>query len=256
MEWTVAPEAPPAEAPTMPEWVVAEPEPAVVEPAEPLAPELPAIEPDPPAVEPEIAPDLPAIEPQPILPDPQVPLEPWEPTPLAPNTPPTIEPLAPQWEPLAPWSPVTPQPSAWPVAPAITQAAHSDPLGWLRGLWEPRHSQAPAPWSSPAPFPILDALLLPFAAVGSLLFGWLSFDWLFGPSGRSYRPMPHVTFAVESRHGAMVHYHLVNVRKFPVSGETYTDDDEFIFNVPIRVSGQRGVAGALDELGIQYRRIN
>lgn len=247
MEWTVAPEAPPTpEAPTMPDWVVVEPEPAVVEPAEPLAPELPAIEPELPAVEP--APDLPAIEP-------------WSPetqptAPLAPDAPPTIEPFAP-WEPVAPWSPQAPQeaplPVAWPTAPMITQKPASDPLGWLWGMLEPSRSPQPAAWSTPAPLALLDVILLP---VGAMVAALLSFDWLFGPSGRSYRTMPHVTFAVASRHGAAVHYHLVNVRKFPVGGETYTDDDEFVFNVPIRVSGRKGVAGALDQMGIEYRKVD
>jgi hypothetical protein len=244
-EFVVAPEAPPTEAPAMPDWVVApEPEapaqiefpPAVIE-SEPLqAPELPAEDLN------IVDGDWRVVESEPMQP---VIVPDWQPERLTNPVAPTYQP-----EPLQ-------TNREWQVggtAQQPTGAAQSST--WV--------IQSPAPVAPCAPSRmhiappsfngVLTVLLLPAAALGSLLFGWLSFDWLACDGSHSYAPVDYATYAVPSKHGATLHYHLVNVCKIRVSGETYTDNAEFLFNIPIYHKGK--TERTLNKLGLEWRRIN
>jgi hypothetical protein len=242
-EFVVAPDAP-VEAPA---WVVA-PE-----------PEAPGQIEFPPAVietEPLQVPDLPVEDPNIVDGD-------WrivDPQPLQPG-------IVPEWQ---------PEPLVNPVAPTYQPEPLQARPGWQVGAAaaapQPTSTNQSVPWSSPLPAPsaswlpsrlpialpsfsgALDILLLPVAALGNLLFGWLSFDWMTGSSAHGYAPVDYVTYAVPSKHGATTHYHLVNVCKIRVGSETYTDNAEFLFNVPIYHKGK--TERALDKLDLEWRRIN
>lgn len=243
-EFVVAPEASPVEAPTMPDWVVApEPEspvqiefpPAVIEPEPLQVPELPTEDPS------IVDGDWRVIDPEPmqpaIVPD-------WQPEPLS-------NPVAPMYQP----QPLQTNP-IWDNIATQQQVIGRKPATWSNPLSAPFVPSLPSriPITLPSFSGVLDVLLLPAAALGSLLFGWLTFDWMVGSSGHSYAPVDFATYAIQSKHGATTHYHLVNVCKIRVSGETYTDNAEFLFNVPIYHKGK--TERALDKLGLEWRRIN
>ncbi len=242
--FVVAPEAPPVEAPAMPDWVVApEPEapaqiefpPAVIEPEPLQVPELPTEDPN------IVDGDWRIVEPEPmqpaIAPD-------WQPEPLTNPAMPTYQP-----------EPLQASPN-WGASAAMQPTGKQQAATWSMPMPSPSMPQLPSrlPIVLPSIVGVLDVLLLPVAALGSLLFGWLTFDWMVGSSSHSYAPVDYATYAVPSKHGAATHYHLVNVCKIRVSGETYTDNAEFLLNVPIYHKGK--TERALNKLGLEWRRIN
>jgi len=239
----IVPEAPP-EAPAMPDWVVApEPEaptqiefpPAVIEPEPLQVPDLPAEDPN------IVDGDWRIVEPEPlqpsIVPD-------WQPEPLS-------NPVAPMYQP----EPLQTGPH-WASSAVSQQANTRQPSLWSNPFPTPSAPCLPSrlPITLPSFSGVLDVLLLPVAALGSLMFGWLTFDWIVGSSAHSYASVDYATYAVPSKHGATTHYHLVNVCQVRVSGETYTDNAEFLFNIPIYHKGK--TERALNKLGLEWRRIN
>lgn len=169
--------------------------------------------------------------------------------PVTPGMPPGGYPLpvyAPDWPQAAPLAPGQARRAS---TQEYASAQHSAPMVRSGGQVGPRRTAFD--------LPELRFDLPDFGGLLSGLFAFLSFDWLFGggssSGGRSRAAVDYVTYAVESRHGAEVHYHLANACKIKVASETYTDAGEMVFSVP--VYHYKRTERALDALGVEWRKV-
>lgn len=235
--------------PVQPQALQFEPEVEEIAPVEGTLVELPVVEelPDPEPLtwhvapepdlqplrtEPAWTPDAPNIDP-PVLPGHHP--EPWQPA------------TQPEWTQVAPLAPGGAQRrKAQEYAPA--QRTHAQGRTG-------RHAGAQLDLGVDRPIQSINAAVMSLGGLVSGLLGALTFDWLFGaPAQQSdYAMVDYATYTIASRHGAEVHYHLVNVCKIKVASETYTDNAEWMFSVP--VYHHKRTERALDALGIEWRKV-